>query len=156
MIDDALVDTNLLVYIIDKTEKHKYEKANKWIKSVKSQDKYFVALQNLREFSNIARKKSGLSAEEITGFLQVFSDSFTLVFDSKDDLLKAVFLSEKTKTHFWDILLACTMQRHGIQKILTENTTDFKKIPEIEAINPFEKRALDREETKKPLENGKR
>jgi predicted nucleic acid-binding protein len=47
-------------------------------------------------------------------------------------------ISKQHKIHFFDSLLAATMQENGISKILTENVKDFNKIAGIEAENPFD------------------
>ncbi len=136
--DRALVDTNILVYLIDKTDEKRHRKAKEWFKSIKGQENLFVSAQNLREFSSIALKKSSLHVNEINKILRLFADAFDLIFDNFEDIIKANNKIEKTRKNFWDALLAATMQRHFISVILTENTKDFKKIKGIKAINPLE------------------
>jgi predicted nucleic acid-binding protein len=133
----ALVDTCVLVYLIDKTDKGKHEKAKEWLKSIEGRDNFFVSIQNLREFSSIALKKSSLHLREINELLEVFADAFGIVFDSFEDIIKANEAIGKNRKIFWDALLAATMQRHSIHIILTENTKDFKGFKGIKTINPL-------------------
>jgi len=136
MKDSALVDTCILVYLIDKNEKARHEKARKWVHSLSEEDRFFVSIQNLREFSNVALKKSDLSQEEINRFIVRFATRFKVLFDNVEDILKANEISKRKR--FWDAMLAATMQRHGIKAILTENTKDFKGFKGIKAFNPLE------------------
>ncbi len=137
MNDKVLIDSNILVYFVDKNELQKHIKAKELLKSINPTDQYFVSLQNLREFSSVAFKKSKLSAAEINEFIKVFSSAFIVLADTKDDIENANIKKENFKSSFWDSLLASTMQRNEIKKILTENISDFKAFKEIEAINPF-------------------
>ncbi len=136
MRDSALVDTCILVYLIDKRERSRHEKAKKWFHSLSQRDRFFVSIQNLREFSNIALKKSSFSPEQINQFVELFAARFNVLFDSIGDILKANEISGRKR--FWDAMLATTMKRHAINLILTENTKDFKKFKGIEAKNPLE------------------
>lgn len=138
MRDKILIDTNVLVYLIDRREEIKHEKAIETFMAIQNKEDYFVAFQNLKEFSNVARKKTSLSAEEINEFIETFSNSFTLVFDDMVDLQNANFLSEKNNAPFWDSVLVSVMRKEKINKIITENVKDFSKFGEIETINPFD------------------
>jgi len=135
---NVLVDSNILVYFVDKNELQKHIKAKELLKSIDpTGGQFFVSLQNLREFSNIAFKKSKLPAAEINRFVNLFSSVFAVLTDTKEDIENANIKKENFKSSFWDSLLASTMQRNEIKKILTENIADFKAFKEIEAINPF-------------------
>ncbi len=139
MKDKILVDTNILVYLIDETEEEKHLQALDFFKKIQNKENYFVAFQNLKEFSNIARKKAFLSAKEINEKIHVFADSFKMVFDDYQDLENANELVEKTKAPFWDSMIVAVMQKEKITKILTENVKDFEKFEseKIEIINLF-------------------
>ena len=136
MKDSALVDTCILVYLIDKRESAKHEKAKEWFHSLSEMDRFFVSIQNLREFSNIALKKSTFLPEEINQFVQLFAARFKLLFDGIEDIFTANEISGRKR--FWDAMLAATMKRHSINLILTENIKDFKNFKGIEAKNPLE------------------
>ena len=50
----------------------------------------------------------------------------------------AIGISIKNSIHYWDALLAATMRENNVFSIYTENDKDFKKIPWIKIIDPFE------------------
>lgn len=52
--------------------------------------------------------------------------------------LKAIELVRKYRTPFWDALIAACMLENNVKEILTENTKDFMKIPEIIVTNPLQ------------------
>ena len=133
----VLVDTCILFYLIDKTCEEKHRKALEWFKAMKGRENLFISLQNLREFSNIALKKSSLSPKEINKLLRLFADFFELVYDNSDDIIKANERAGRTRKNFWDALLVSTMRRYKIRTILTENTKDFEKFKGVSAVNPF-------------------
>ena len=53
--------------------------------------------------------------------------------------MDAAGIREMYSLHFWDALLAETMNQHTIGTIYTEDS-HFKKIPWITVINPFTRR----------------
>ncbi|MBN2066937.1 MAG: PIN domain-containing protein [Candidatus Diapherotrites archaeon] len=136
--DKMLVDSCILVYLVDKTEKGKHEKARQWFETIRWEKNYFVSIQNLREYANISLRKTALPAGEIVENISLFSETFNTVFDRVEDITAAIGLAGTRGKLFWDAMLAATMQRHGINTILTENTKDFKKFKEIKATNPLE------------------
>ena len=122
-----LVDSNTLIYLVDSGEKTKNKKALEWLRSLpKDNNSYFVALQNLREFSAICIKKTSLNKEKITEWVNLYSKLFTVLDEKEQDIMNAVRISREHKTPFWDALIIATMQRNGIGEILTENMKDFK------------------------------
>lgn len=134
---DFLVDSNVLVYLVDSKEKKKHSIALRWLGNIKDDlNSYFISTQNLREFVSIALKKGKAKPEKIAEWVAVFRDVFILIEDSSADILPALELSSRKKMHFWDALLATTMKRYKIGAIVTENTKDFRKA-ELRVFNPF-------------------
>jgi predicted nucleic acid-binding protein len=138
LMNETLVDTNILVYLIDSEEKRKHEKASQWFNNLQREKKYyFISTQNLKEFSAICLKKTKLGHEKINEWVELFSRIFFPIQDSKEDILHANEISKKNNIHFWDAMLIATMERCEIRKILTENTKDFRKYKRIKSENLF-------------------
>lgn len=135
----SIVDTNILVYLFDKTDAPKNKKALEWLKSRQGTLQDFAVLhQNLREFSAVFwKKKSIAKAQQLNEWLELITGVFDLLDDAPEDIMRANEVSEKTKAGFWDSLIASSMHRCGISTIYTEDTKDFSKIPGIRAINPL-------------------
>ena len=136
----SVVDSNILIYLVDATDKAKHEKAKKFIETIKNNPQNFaICLQNLREFCSIAIRKKNLPPEEIAEYIDLFRNSFqNILYDNEEDILAASGHCAAKKTIFWDSLIAATMQRNEIEIIYTENTKDFKNFERITAINQME------------------
>ena len=119
----TLIDTSILIYLIDTKEEKKHSKVVGWFESIFESNEYFVSLQNLREFAFVAKKKGLLKVEEVKKYVDLFVDSFNLLYDSVDDIKKA---SEKSQAKYWDALLIATVKRNNIFQVITEYENDFK------------------------------
>lgn len=58
MKDEALIDSNILVYAIDTKENQKYVKAKEFVAEASKEKKYFINAQNLAEFHSISTNKN--------------------------------------------------------------------------------------------------
>jgi len=140
----VLVDSNILVYSIQRDAGKKHEISSTIIAELTASQRMCVSIQNLAEFSRIVLEKISppLNPETASGHVADFSKfSSTLRYNGKTILL-AISISRQYRLHFFDALLAATMQENGIEEILTENVEDFSKIPWINAKNPFKWRSL--------------
>jgi len=139
-----LVDSNILIYAYDKSEKEKNPIAERILESViKNQSRIFLSTQILSEvYTNITSKiKRPLQKKEAKKLIEEFSlinNIKTLIIKNKT-ILKAIDLSIEYNVQYWDALIAATMQENNIQTIITENAKDFKKIPWLKVVNPFSK-----------------
>lgn len=141
--ESKLIDTNVLVYAYDISEKTKRRIARTLLDEIWDQGSGAVTLQNLAEFFVVVTRKvenpiSVASARTIIA--DILRSRHWLVIDRRaETLLKATELVEHNEAPFWDALIAACMLEHGIHTIVTENERDFKKIPGITVINPFKK-----------------
>ncbi len=135
----SLVDTNVLVYLFDSTDRAKHEKAKKFFSAMAvAPHKYVIALQNLRELAAVLLKKTSVSSEDFTEFLSKTKDFFSeVIMEDEHDIKSAFELSRQRRTRYWDALICSTMQRHGIRNIYTENISDFKPFKDIVIMNPL-------------------
>ena len=72
----------------------------------------------------IPNKLSYQQAKEIS---QDIIYSFQVVLYTPETFLRALDLSSSFGIHFWDALIAATMQENNIKEIITENVSDFEK-----------------------------
>ena len=138
-----LIDSNILIYAYDRSEKTKNKIAAKLIKQCfERKTKYNLSVQNLSEFFVVVTKKidmllSKRDALEIINEIVEF-DTWTILSIKPSSIILAIKISEEYNMSYWDSLLAATMKENGITTIYTENEKDFK-IPWIKVINPFKK-----------------
>ena len=139
-LDLIAVDTNVLVYLADATDKAKHGSAQKLLKRImEAPCKYVVCLQNIREFASVVLAKHPYITEsELLEYVAVFREAFAEVLrDTEEDVQAAVSLQKTVGVPYWDALLLATLERHGVEKLFTENTRDFRKQQGVQAINPF-------------------
>jgi len=140
--NNSLIDSNILIYAYDLSEKTKNPIANKILKEAMEQ-KYEISLstQNLSEFYFNATQKINppipkSEAAEIMKELTSF-DNFHILKINSSTILKAINISIEYNLHYWDALIAATMQENSVFTIITENDKDFKKILWLTVKNPF-------------------
>jgi len=135
----GLVDTNILVYLVDATDKKKHEKAKMFLdKIIQHPEIFVVSLQNLREFSSVLINKKKINKQKLEKYLDLFNGAFEeILYDNVDDIISASKESLDKKSSFWDSLLMATMKRNAIELIYTENLKDFKNFKNIESVNPL-------------------
>lgn len=135
----VLVDSNILVYSVQREAREKHEISSTIIAELTASQNMCISIQNLAEFSRIVLEKTSppLNPESAAGYVVDFSRfSSTLQYTGKT-ILSAISISSRYHVHFFDALLAATMQENSIEEIITENGGDFSKIPWIKARNPF-------------------
>lgn len=134
-----LVDSNILIYAYDIDEAVKQEKAKEFIKNNLIGENFVLSTQILAEFYlNVTEKiQKPIPAWQAREIILNFSIAVKVINYSAETILKASEIMAMHKIHFWDALIAATMKENQIETIFTENTKDFKKIPEITAINPL-------------------
>jgi predicted nucleic acid-binding protein len=138
----SLIDSNIIIYAFDSTEKKKHEVAKRLLMKGFEGEKFVFSVQNLSEFFVVITKKvpNPISAKEANTIIKklAMTDHFWILNFNAVTITKAIEFVEKYKISYWDALIAATMLEKDINIIYTENTKDFSKIPEIKAINPLQ------------------
>ena len=139
---ESFLDTNVLVYAYDSSEKDKHECAKRLLSEIYSKRRRVVlSTQTLSEFFTTVTKKiaNPLPLEKAQGIIQDIVDfeQFRKVSISPQTVLDAIEIQDISKTSYWDALIAATMKEQRVFEILTEDVEDFKKVQGIIAKNPF-------------------
>jgi predicted nucleic acid-binding protein len=141
--ENRLLDTNVLVYAYDVSEKRRCEIAKALVDVVWDSGGGVVTFQNLSEFFFAVTRKVQkpvpiVDAKTIVS--DISRSSRWMVIDrNAGTLMKAMDIGNN-RAPFWDALIAACMLEHGIEVIVTENEKDFKNIPGITVMNPFKTR----------------
>ena len=139
----ALIDSNILSYVFDESEPEKRIicadlVADCW----KRKRELVVSVQNLSEFYVVVTKKisNPIPTKVARNFIELIIDfhGWHVINYNAHTIISAISISTKHGIHYWDALLAATMRENKIFSIYSENENDFKKIPWIKIINPFE------------------
>ena len=135
--EKVLVDSNILVYAYDKySEKH--AKASQFTEDNLLEGSLVLSIQNLAEFARIITEKlqNKASVEEARSIILRLSSSVEVIYYDEHVIAEALSISSANEIHFFDALLAATMEKEGITAIATENEKDFRKISWLKVINP--------------------
>ena len=139
-----LIDTNVLVYAYDVSERAKRQVARSLLGEIWEQGGGAVTLQNLSEFfvavtEKVERPIPPVDAKGIVA--DILRSARWVVIDRRaGTVLTAIDLVASVGAPYWDALIAACMLEHGIRTILTENERHFTKIPGLTVINPFKRR----------------
>lgn len=137
----ALVDTNILTYAFDRSEPEKREHAAGLLaRCWRNEDQLSVSVQNLAEFSVVVTGKiaNPIPHQIVTKFIAAVDayDGWNVVRYGPATIIAAHSLQRRCHLHFWDALIAATMQENGITTIYTEDA-HFGSVPGITVINPL-------------------
>ncbi len=137
----GLIDSNILVYAFDRDEAEKHENAKAFLKEAYKDRAFTVSIQNLAEFHSASTGKieRTLSPEYSAEIILEFAAAFEVIKYDEKTIVDAIKTQILYNIHFWDALIASTMQENNVKTIYTENTKDFGKIPWVKAINPLKK-----------------
>jgi len=139
-----LVDTNILLRLVEPKSVHHISAKNAVDKLLKQNDTLFVLLQNISEFWNVCTRptdKNGLgftiaqTDTELSNLEQVFD----LLLDTKEvyrNWRELVVNHSVSGIQVHDAKIAAAMTAHGIENLLTFNTKDFKRFIDIKAFEP--------------------
>lgn len=139
----ALVDSNILGYVFDENEPKKSKISSEMVAACwKRKRELVVSIQNLSEFYVVVTRKisNPLPAKLAKDFIEHIIDfqGWHIINYNANTIKSAIDINMKYKIHYWDALLAATMKENNIYSIYTENGKDFKKIPWMKTIDPFE------------------
>ena len=132
----TFLDTNVIVYSVDRKNPAKQAIARKLVSRAISGQGYVISAQVLNEFSNIALLKLKMTIPEVRKFVSVFRLIKTISLDCAwTD--KALTIKEQYGIQFFDSLLLAAAEFVGCDEILTEDLNDGQIYCGIKAVNPF-------------------
>lgn len=139
--ENKLIDTNILVYAYDVSEKEKHHKCMSLVKQIWKEGGAVVTLQNLMEFFVVVTTKveKPLSLEHARTIIEdiLSSQKWTVIDRDAATFIRATEIVSAYRKHFWDALIAACMLENDIEEIITENSKDFKNIPGIAVFDLF-------------------
>ena len=140
--ENQLLDSNILVYAYDSSEKEKHIIAKNLLSDCWKRKKiYFLSIQNLSELFFVTTNKivNPIKPDEMKRNIQdiIFFSNFNILKVDENSILSAMNISSEYSISYWDALIASVMKENNIYEIITENEKDFKKIKWLKVINPF-------------------
>lgn len=136
MNDTVFLDTNILIYSVDKRCPQKQLQAIRIIEFLQSQNRAVISTQVLQEFYNATTKKLKLDVHQMQFLVNEFAKLPVLNNDIK--LLKhAIDISINHHITLWDSYMLAGAKRANCSTLYTEDLTHKQVIEGIIIINPF-------------------
>jgi len=138
MEETHLLDSNILVYALDRTAGKKQELAQELVAEGFRGHATALAVQNLVESYDTLTRRLGVPAQDAAQLVDdlIAVQSWVKLPLTPASVSRAMGLHQRLKKQFWDCLIVATMLENGITTIYTEDE-GFKGFPGIEVINPF-------------------
>jgi len=135
------IDTNILVYAFDSSEKEKQDIAQKLLNKEGIIGEITLSTQVLQEFFVIVTRKlkEPLSIEDASKTIQFFS-VYPLVQISPKLILKAIERHQNESFSFWDALIVEAALQVDCKILFSEDMQDERQIGRLKIINPFSNR----------------
>lgn len=140
MKDEVFYDTNILIYAYDLAEPEKREVCKTLVSNVfTGKVKGVISNQVLVELHNALTRKLGVGANEARVIVEslISSPNWLKVTFSHNTVKSALETAKAFNSPFLDTLIAETMKENNLNRIITENEGDFRKISGLRVLNPM-------------------
>lgn len=140
------VDTNLLIYAIDKDDSSKHRRAIDILRRMSDSD-HVIAQQVLGEFLAVVRRRPAARGLAIGMMFDRLLTFYKIVATPSDVLFPAYERATRYKIQFWDALIVTVCLANGVRHLLSEDLQDGQQIDGLTILNPFtpnNKAAIDR------------
>lgn len=136
------VDTNILVYALDKKSLFFSQTEKLFSKFEKEETLLYTAQQNVLEAENVLINTYEVKVEEavkkIKRLLEAFD--FGILTPLPTTLVRCNSLAAEMKSrNIFDLYLAATLVDNKIGCLVTANDKDFKNISNLKVVNPYDK-----------------
>ena len=132
----SFFDTNVLVYIADKDEPEKQQRAISLFDEHRRNGTGVVSPQVLQEYFVAATRQLGMDAEVARRNVELFG-GFEVATVGVDDVLAAIDLHRLHRISFWDGLILRTAKQMRCAVLLTEDLQDGRLFDGVQIVNPF-------------------
>lgn len=131
------IDTNILIYSIDKFDKSKQKKARALLKEIAVSDTGVISTQVLQEFYVAATKKLNAAPLIVKEIINGF-EKFEVVQITVEIIKDAIDVSLLNKISYWDALIIASAETAKCTALITEDLNAGQIIRGVKIINPFQ------------------
>ena len=130
------LDTNILVYAVDRDGGERHEQAKRLIALAGRRD-CVLTLQALAEFFHATTRKALLEPARAGTFVRDWLEVFDVAAADPAALADAMDARVQHQLSFWDAMLWATARQAGCSAILSEDMHDGRRLGGVEIIDPF-------------------
>lgn len=137
--DNFFLDTNVIIYLFDKTQPRKQEISKNLLKEALVSNRGYVSFQVIQEFCNAALRKfeNPLSVEDCKEFIQKFLYPVCAEFPGLELYQLALDLKKKTMYSFYDALIIASALNCGCRVLYSEDLKHGQQISDLIIVNPY-------------------
>jgi predicted nucleic acid-binding protein len=138
MSDKCFVDTNILVYAHDFTQKTKHERARALVQELWETGKGVLSTQVLQELCVSLRRKAArpLPATEVGKIIEDYA-RWEIVVNTAQSILEAMEIEVRHKISFRDALIVQAAESYGAEVLYSEDLADGQKYGGVRVVNPL-------------------
>lgn len=130
------LDTNILIYAIDRDSGAKNDRA-RTLMGVAARADAYLTLQALSEFYFATTRKNLLSKEKAQSYINDWRSVFNITAASEASLVDAMSAVAEHRFSFWDAMIWAAAKRVGCRVIFSEDMQHGRILENVEIINPF-------------------
>ena len=130
------LDTNILVYTVDRNDKKKLSQARKLLENVIANDKPVISTQVLQEFYSATTTKLKLDKIIAKNIIHNFRNMEIVQIDL-GIIEQGIDISLLSQISFWDSLIIAAAEQANCNMIYSEDLNDTQTIRGIKIVNPF-------------------
>lgn len=138
MKDKYFIDTNILVYANDRTEKGKYERAKQILFNGIANEDIAISTQVLSEFYVTVTKKIKVKLPANTAKKEILLlKAIEIVEIDFNLIIQEINISDKNKLTYWDSLIIAAAQEARCNIVYSEDFNPDQTIGSVTIKNPF-------------------
>ncbi len=139
MNDKVFIDTNILVYAYDASEKSKHDTAFSLLAQLGINQTGVISLQVRSEFFMVVTRKieRPISIVQARVIIKEFINNWEIYEPNTSTLLMAVDIAEKHRFNFWDSLIIAAAKESKACTVYSEDLQHGQVVDGIRFINPF-------------------
>ncbi|WP_041396109.1 PIN domain-containing protein [Gracilinema caldarium] len=138
IVSKIFIDTNILVYTLDKNDKIKNERARAIVQKIIDAHYPVISTQVINEFFIVATKKLNAEPIVVKNIIHNFKN-MEIVHTDLQLIEEAIDISIITQLSFWDSLIIAAAEKAHCEFIFSEDLNAGQNYRGVLLLNPFEK-----------------
>ena len=130
------LDSNILIYAADETDRSKFDTACGIVDSAVRGNDFMISAQVLNEFASVMYRKFKKPDDEVDDLLSVLETINTVPLNPKLTR-RAIEIKKRYGLQFYDSLLLATAEANGCEEFWSEDLNDGQVYCGMKAVNPF-------------------
>lgn len=132
----VFLDTNILVYTLDKADTAKRELARKILKRVVQEHQPVISTQVIKEFYVVATTKLKADPFAVKNIIRNFRN-MEIVNNDLDLVEQAIDIGLASRLSFWDALIVAAAEKAKCELLLSEDMGNGQNYRGVRLVNPF-------------------